>query len=168
MAGCVQLDTGMVDLLARLANEVLDTGRELIFLAGANAWLAQDDALLLNALHPKLRGRYRLVAATSEAEWLGTIANACLLISGRFHHSIAAACLGTPLLIAGSNTAKNEGLLDRLGLERDAVWMDVAQPDEASARLVAVLKDPGRSRVKPQRLAQLRELAGRNFDQLPA
>jgi Flp pilus assembly protein TadD/polysaccharide pyruvyl transferase WcaK-like protein len=168
MAGCVQLDTGMVDLLARLANEVLDTGRELIFLAGANARLAQDDALLLNALHPKLRGRYRLVAATSEAEWLGTIANACLLISGRFHHSIAAACLGTPLLIAGSNTAKNEGLLDRLGLERDAVWMDVAQPDEASARLVAVLKDPGRSRVKPQLLAQLRELAGRNFDQLPA
>jgi Flp pilus assembly protein TadD len=116
MAGCVQLDAPMLDLLARMASEVLAAGYELVFLAGANAWPAQDDAQLLAALQPRLRGRYRLVAATSEAEWLGTIAGAAALVSGRFHHSIAAACVGTPLLLAGSNTRKNEGLIDRLGL----------------------------------------------------
>jgi Flp pilus assembly protein TadD/polysaccharide pyruvyl transferase WcaK-like protein len=168
MAGCVQLDARMVELLARLGNEVLAAGCELIFLAGANAWLAQDDALLLAALHPRLRGRYRLVAATSEAEWLETIAGAGLLISGRFHHSIAAAAVGTALLIAGSNTAKNEGLIDRLGLNPDAVWMDAGQPDVASARLAALLRDPAAGTVDPARLAQLRELANRNFEQLPA
>jgi polysaccharide pyruvyl transferase WcaK-like protein len=168
MAGCVQLDAPMLDLLARMANEVLAAGHELVFLAGANAWPAQDDAQLLAALQPRLRGRYRLVAATSEAEWLGTIAGAALLVSGRFHHSIAAACLGTPLLIAGSNTRKNDGLIDRLGLSRDAVWMDAAQPDMASARLAALLRDPSPGKVGEERLAQLRELAGRNFDQLPA
>lgn len=168
MAGCARLDGPMLELLARLAEEVLAAGRELVFLAGANAWHAQDDAQLLAALQPRLRGRYRLVAATSEAEWLGTIAGAALLVSGRFHHSIAAACLGTPLLVAGSNTRKNDGLIDRLGLSRDAVWMDAAQPDAASARLAALLRDPSPGKVGDERLAQLRELAQRNFDQLPA
>lgn len=168
MAGCVQLDARMVDLLARLGEQIAADGRELVFLAGANAWLAQDDALLLAALQPRLRGRYRLVAATSEAQWLEAIAGAGLLVSGRFHHSIAAACVGTPLLIAGSNTAKNEGLIERLGLDPDAVWMDSARPDEASARLAALLRDPAPGRVSPQRLDALRALAARNFEHLPA
>jgi Flp pilus assembly protein TadD len=168
MAGCAHLDGPMLELLARLAEQVLAAGRELVFLAGANAWLAQDDGLLLAALQPRLRDRYRLVAATSEAEWLATLAGAGLLVSGRFHHSIAAACLGTPLVIAGSNTSKNEGLIDRLGLARDAVWMDAAQPDASTARLASLLRDPAPGLVGAERLARLRDLAGRNFDQLPA
>ena len=167
LAGCVQLDASMVNLLSRLADEVLATGRELVFLTGASAWLAQDDALLLAALQPRLRGRYRLVAATSESQWLATLAGAGLLVSGRFHHSIAAACVGTPLLITGSNTAKNEGLVDRLGLSRDAVWLDAAQPDAASMRLAAMLRNPAAGRTSESTLAQLRELARHNFDQLP-
>jgi hypothetical protein len=46
--------------------------------------------------------------------------------------------------------------------------MDAAQPDAAAGKLAALLRDPALGRVGDERLAQLRELAIRNFDQLPA
>ena len=166
LAGTVQLEPAMVELLAGLALAVHARGYRVEILVGANAYLAQDDMLLLPALHARLRGRYTLVAATSESEWLATIEGADLLISGRFHHSIAAACLGTPLLIAASNTAKNEGLLERLGLQAENVWISPDNPGQAAERLDAMLADPQRGRVLPATLATLRDLAQRNFDGL--
>ena len=37
-----------------------------------------------------------------------------MLISGRFHHTIAASCLGTPFICFSSNTPKIDGLAQLL------------------------------------------------------
>jgi polysaccharide pyruvyl transferase WcaK-like protein len=167
MAGCVELSPALVDMLVAVAGHVLQQGLQLEFLTGANAWLAHDDVVLLAALHARLRGRYTLVAATSESQWLGCIAGAELLVSGRFHHSIAAACLGTPLLLTGSNTPKNEGLLTLLGLAPERVRISPAEPAQAITRLEALLRDPALGRTDAATLGTLRDLASRNFLDLP-
>lgn len=168
LAGSVCLADGFLDLLVSIAENLLAKGCAVEVLVGANAHLAQDDVQFVAALHARLRGRYRLVAATSEAEWLGTIAGADLLVSGRFHHSIAAACLGTPFLVASSNTAKIDGLLRRLELPKDLLWISPAEPESSLHRAGALLANPGSGRPSPGALANLRELAARNFHGLPS
>jgi hypothetical protein len=86
-----------------------------------------------------------------------------VLVSGRFHHSIAAACLGTPLLLTGSNTPKNEGLLTLLGLAPESVRISPAEPAQAIARLETLLRNPALGRTDAATLATLRDLASRNF-----
>lgn len=43
-------------------------------------------------------------------EWLDIVNNAALIVSGRFHLSIAAMCLKTPMIILSSDTPKNKAL----------------------------------------------------------
>ena len=43
------------------------------------------------------------------------IEKATILVSGRFHHTIAAACLGTNFIVLNSNTPKIDGLLQAIG-----------------------------------------------------
>lgn len=163
IAGTVALTQDFLSQLAGLADLVLAQGYQVDVLVGANAYLAHDDVLLVNALHRHLRGRYRLVAATDETQWLETIRDAAVLISGRFHHTIAAAWLGTPFLVAASNTAKIDGLLERLELDPAAVWISPAQPQEAARKLARLLQEPAAAQVSDRTRARLLELAGQNF-----
>ncbi|HXC61024.1 MAG TPA: polysaccharide pyruvyl transferase family protein [Steroidobacteraceae bacterium] len=167
IAGSVQLSPAVIDLLKTLIRQLHQAGYRVEILAGANAWLAHDDVLLLQALHERVGVDCTLVAATSESEWLASIAGAALLISGRFHHSIAAACLGTPLLLMASNTSKNDGLLQRLGLAKDQVWLSPDDQAMAQQRVKALLDDPRRGLVAPATISALQELARRNFQGLP-
>lgn len=166
IAGSVQLSMELVNLLVQITDRVLQQGYTVEILVGANAFLAYDDVQLLGALHQQLRGRYTLIAATSEAEWLDTIAGASLLVSGRFHHSIAAACLGTPFLVTASNTLKIDGLLKRLDLSAEQVWISPSDIAQAHARVDAMLQNPQNGRIDENTLAKLRELAAHNFDGL--
>jgi polysaccharide pyruvyl transferase WcaK-like protein len=166
MAGSVMLSAELVNLLVAVAQRAIQLGHEVVVLVGANAWLAHDDALLLTALQQKLQGKYTLVAATSEGQWLATLRNADLLISGRFHHSIAAACLGTPFLVTASNTTKIDGMLQRLGLAAEQVWISPARLADAVARVEACLLKPQRDQVAAAALQSLLQLAARNFSAL--
>jgi tetratricopeptide (TPR) repeat protein/polysaccharide pyruvyl transferase WcaK-like protein len=167
IAGSMHEGPALLDLLPGLIRRLDSQGYQVEILAGANAWIARDDVQLLQALRRRIDGGYRLVAATSEAEWLAGIAGAKLLISGRFHYSIAAACLGTPLLLAASNTTKNDGLLRRLALAKEQVWLPLENPAEVERRVEAMLNDPQRGVISSSTLATLQELARRNFDGLP-
>jgi polysaccharide pyruvyl transferase WcaK-like protein len=164
ICGSVAQDASLVELLLAVATRVIDLGYSVDVLAGASAFIAQDDLRLVGALHPRLRGRYRFVAATSERQWLDTIAAASLLVSGRFHHSIAAASLGTPFVVAASNTLKIDGLIERLGLQREAIWISPADGTGAISRIESLLADPQPALVPAERLTSLREMALRNFD----
>jgi polysaccharide pyruvyl transferase WcaK-like protein/Flp pilus assembly protein TadD len=163
IAGTVALSQEFLTLTVKLAERLLALGYQIDVLAGANAYIASDDVAFVQVLHPHLRGRYRLVAATSEHEWLETIQNADLLISGRFHHTIAAAWLGTPFLVSASNTAKIDGLLERLGISRAAAWICPSQPQEALARLDAMLGNPAPGLLTPATRERLLQMARRNF-----
>jgi polysaccharide pyruvyl transferase WcaK-like protein len=106
----------MIDALAQVIAWARGTGLAVQVLLGANAHLAADDVTFVKALRERAGAAFELVLATSEAQWLTTIAQARLLISGRFHHSIAAAFVGTPFLLYDSNTAKVDGLVRMLEL----------------------------------------------------
>jgi len=166
LCGSVAQNPALVQLLQDIADYVLEQGYTIDVLVGASAFLAPDDLRFASALHAKLRGRYRLVAATSERQWLQCIAGAQLLVSGRFHHSIAAASMRTPFVVTASNTSKIDGLIERLGLSREDVWISPADSASAVSRVAALLQDPQPALVPEERLAALRDLARRNFEGL--
>lgn len=166
IAGSVNVTPAFVDMMCLLAEKAIDLGYAVQVLVGANAYLAADDVLFVGELHQRLKGRYTLIDAHSEAEWLDSIAGAALLVSGRFHHTIAAASLGTPVLVASSNTAKIDGLLERLQLSAEDVWLDSGAAQQALEKLQRVLQDESRARVTEDVMAALRELAAGNFNGL--
>ena len=80
-----------------------------------------------------------------------------MLLSGRFHHSIAAAWMGTPLVSLPSNTRKIDGLLQRLGLP--------AMPPPAAVldRVRHLLETPADGLIADDTREELLSLAKRNF-----
>jgi tetratricopeptide (TPR) repeat protein/polysaccharide pyruvyl transferase WcaK-like protein len=85
-------------------------GFEISVLTGASSLPASDDEEFLKMLSHYCPKGWKNVKAESIEIWLDTIARASLLVSGRFHHTIAAAVLGTPFILLESNTPKNSGL----------------------------------------------------------
>ncbi len=78
---------------------------------------AKDDSEFINTLFQLdtgFRDILTVVKARSLDEWLGHIEEAFILVSGRFHHTIAASCLGTKFIVLNSNTPKIEGLTEIL------------------------------------------------------
>lgn len=163
IAGSDVADAALPDLLASLADHALSMGYQVDLLTGSSAFPGAIDEKLLSALHARLRGRCRIVAATSERQWLKTIAGARLLVSGHLHDCIAAACLGTAFVTAG-NSPEITGLMETLDLRPNAISLPAGDPKLAASRLNALLQDSAPALVSAERLARLRELAGRNFD----
>jgi polysaccharide pyruvyl transferase WcaK-like protein len=54
-------------------------------------------------------------------KWLETIANARLIITGRYHHVVAALYFGTPVIAMASHTPKIEGTFKLVGIEHKAI-----------------------------------------------
>jgi polysaccharide pyruvyl transferase WcaK-like protein len=85
-------------------------GHEISVLTGAAAFPASDDEEFLKSLSADCPDGWINTKAGSMREWLDCIATARLLVSGRFHHAIAAAVLNTPFILLDSNTPKNRGI----------------------------------------------------------
>nr|WP_092074743.1 polysaccharide pyruvyl transferase family protein [Dendrosporobacter quercicolus]NSL49864.1 polysaccharide pyruvyl transferase family protein [Dendrosporobacter quercicolus DSM 1736]SDN11764.1 Polysaccharide pyruvyl transferase family protein WcaK [Dendrosporobacter quercicolus] len=58
----------------------------------------------------------QLINATSFTEWLSVIKHSQLLVSGRFHYTIAALCFGTRAIYFRSNTPKIDSIAEDLNL----------------------------------------------------
>jgi polysaccharide pyruvyl transferase WcaK-like protein len=99
-------------------------GYEIQFLTGASAFPAQDDMIFIEKLSQICSDNWNLITAKTIDEWLDIINTAKLLISGRFHHTIAAAVLGTPYILLESNTPKNMGLAKILNAETPLSYAD--------------------------------------------
>jgi polysaccharide pyruvyl transferase WcaK-like protein len=108
----------MVEYIHRMSGK----GYKIRLLAGASMLPAPDDEQFIQRLKAACPGRWELVKASSLTAWLDTIAGASLLVSGRFHHTIAAAMMGTPFILLNSNTPKNSGLATVLGSEPPLVY----------------------------------------------
>lgn len=161
IAGSVAWTPAMVDQLVAAATLAQARGLAVKILVGANAYPAADDASFVKALLPRLSGDCELVHARTETAWLQTIAEARLLISGRFHHSIAAATLGTPLLIGESNTGKLDGLVEVLGLAPEQVRFGPGLP--LPEQCAAMLDRPEVGLVVREQRSALLALARNNF-----
>jgi polysaccharide pyruvyl transferase WcaK-like protein len=131
-------------------------------LIGAQANPARDDRELVAALRATQPSGWALVEAHSPGAWLDAIAGARLLVSGRFHHTIAALCLGTPVVALESNTPKMQALLAMTGQEPPLAFEDPMLAEALTERAAARLGS-GDAPLKRESIEQLEMLARQNF-----
>jgi polysaccharide pyruvyl transferase WcaK-like protein len=134
------------------------------FLTGAKGNAAREDA----AAYANIKGEYpeiQLADARSMRSWLECIGNAACLVSGRYHHTLAAASLGVPFAVLPSNTPKIEATLDMLGA-RDALML----PTDAGFGQIGNFIDAALAgNAKPVEMEKVRHvvsLSENNFDGL--
>ncbi len=126
--------------------------------------LAPDHALF-RELKTQI-GALTRVDARSLSEWLECIARSKCLVSGRFHHSLAAAFVQTPFVVWPSNTPKIDALCEMLHV---AAPVRVGATD-THTRLVSSIRHALSENgpvVPITTLDALAALARRNFDGLP-
>ena len=87
--------------------------RPLHYVTGAKGHPASDDAKILDVLLETCPSVIDTNACTFD-EWAQIIGDAACLVSGRFHHTIAAAFLGTPAIPFRASTPKLDGLCQAL------------------------------------------------------
>ena len=123
----------MYDLLSD--NDLAGTHRFRILL-GSRAHMSQQDIALVGALARHNVQNLEMYWCASESDWLSQIASSAVVVSGRFHHSLAAACVGTPFVLNNEPGSAAESLLRSL-----------AQPERHSSLAQAVkevLPNPSR------------------------
>lgn len=129
VAGSASFNNSNLDSIVKYINWMDKNGFEINLLIGANNFKSSDsqmvnfldDEKIVNFFKQNFSHiNWHLIDAKSMNEWLNAIAEAELLVSGRFHHSIAAACLGTQFIALNSNTPKLDGLMQIL--ERTPVF----------------------------------------------
>ncbi|MEM1176083.1 MAG: tetratricopeptide repeat protein [Pseudomonadota bacterium] len=157
IAGCAAISGEFLDGVSQVIKNLAGEGYDIEFLMGAAASPAVDDFQFVELLQSRVAGVFTVYNATSEVDWLQRIASSSLLLSGRFHHSIAAAWMGTPLVSLPSNTGKIDGLLQRLGLPGSPPAGAVLH------RVTSLLEAPDDGLISDATRQELLALARRNF-----
>ena len=147
LAGPVAWKQAGIDKFSEYVRGMARFGFEVVVLTGAAAFPALDDEEFVKELHEKCPAGWKHSDAHSMEEWLDCIATAGLLVSGRFHHAIAAAVLGTPFILLESNTPKNSGIARVLETEEPIRLKDHAFVSKLKERTMDVLHQP----AAPQR-----------------
>ena len=173
LAGAANYSVVQSPAIARVLTQAYPS-HAVIFLVGSRrGGRLFEDRRAFNSLKRYLP-TMQWMDATSFPAWLSHIKHADLLLSGRFHYTIAAACLGTPAVTFQSNTAKNDSLFEDLGLPGaiprvPEFWEHLGKPRGEQAT-VAAFETALRERIALQadtqvvpRLAECCERALRNY-----
>ena len=161
LAGGITIEPETAERIARVVSRVVGQSRPVLFLTGAKARPAGEDATVFAWMSAQFPGLRRL-EATSMSEWLQTIASASCLVSGRFHHTIAAAMLETPLIVLPSNTPKVSAVCEMLGLPPPLAG-DGPHLDDLVAAGLQLALDGGAPVVTATTREHVRQLAANNF-----
>lgn len=100
----------------------------------------------------------RTIRADSFESWLHTLASARVVVSGRFHHAMAARVVGTPVVTIASNTPKLDALTE-LGAPAPLDPFD----SHLNEQLIAATVDTLDAHAPPNNLDTILHLAIRNF-----
>ncbi|WP_269618044.1 polysaccharide pyruvyl transferase family protein [Zhongshania sp. BJYM1] len=163
LTGSVVWGQAIAAPLTQFLREQHAKGYKVKLLIGASAFLAADDVAFVQWMQTAAAGQFELYVADTEREWLECIANAVLLVSGRFHHSIAAACLETPFIVTASNTPKVAGLLELLDMPDALLQADQYFYEHLNVMAEQRLRDPLAFLVSAERRQALLNLAKANF-----
>ena len=114
-----------VEDLVGVLKALSKTGLEPVILTGAKSHPALDEQNFLAWLDEyRNELSWRIVSPDNLVAWYRYIAGARLLISGRFHHSIAAYFQNTPFVLMASNTPKNVALSETLMTDKPIDYSD--------------------------------------------
>ena len=117
---------------------------KVLYLTGALSHPASDDLIFIKKL---TQSSYPIAhkRVSSFSEWVNEIRNCRCLISGRFHHTIAAQTLGTPYVVFAAQTPKILALCNKFGIKAPINSADQNSISEAIKRITTALE----SEVEP-------------------
>ena len=164
VAGSVSWDQVRLPILIEFMQMMCKQGFSIQVLTGARAFPADDDVAFIKALKEQPFKNWKLTSTATASEWLSIIANATLLVSGRFHHSIAAAFLKTPFIALNSNTPKMEGLMQMLHLPEPLRYDDVNLLTKLELKAADLLGNGQEGLLSNDRAEELRKFALFNFE----
>ncbi|MBT8580100.1 polysaccharide pyruvyl transferase family protein [Polynucleobacter paneuropaeus] len=162
ISGGIALSKKQIKILAELLKPKIDLSKPIYFLSGAKSLPVDSDKTQFEQLREHLP-QIEWLYANSMQEWLVYIARAECLISGRFHHTMAAATLGTPFLALSSNTPKIQAALEMLDLSDSLIELGAETGDDhADYAISTLLHHP--SVVRIEKIQEVIELAANNFN----
>ncbi len=151
---------GLVEF-AKYLDHMYAQGYSINFLYGASKYPAQDDKLVIDTIKSNLKNKLKIIEVNTTHEWLSHIESASILVSGRFHHTIAAACLNTNFIMLNSNTPKIEGLKEMLHC-RDIIQY---QDPQIRTKLLEQTNSIAKSNKNIPKSDYLCKMASHNFPQ---
>lgn len=163
VAGSVAFTHAGAETVARYMELMAKAGFKIKVLIGAKGYPAKDDVRFVEILQTHCRAPWELVNAASMEEWLDTLNHATLLVSGRFHHSIAAFCLNTPFIALNSNTHKVHALSLLFGQKPPPLFADPSLLEKLLERTEEILTEKVDNRLK---IDEICALAEKNFEGL--
>ncbi len=164
LSGGVNMNAETAARVAAAVRPHLSPGRRVCFLAGAKGYPAPEDAVIYEWMRTGLPELELLEARTMES-WLTAIATASCLVSGRFHHTIAAATLGTPAVTFPSNTPKTSAMCGLFGLDAPIAYTDPEFVTKSTHAIDAALRGQA-GLTSPETLAAVLGYAENNFNGL--
>lgn len=117
LSGAVNYDFSRSQFVSEQIKERYPNHRQ-IYLVGAKAEAVRQHDLMVFEHLKQFLPDLELFDAKSFEDWLSVIKHAEILISGRYHYSIAAMCFTTPMIYFSSNTPKIEAIAWDLGLPK--------------------------------------------------
>lgn len=167
LAGSSKFSAGCADAFKKNLQDLIDQGYELTVLIGARRTMAAEDAPFCRFIESVIgKDNFTIVFANSLGEWFDHIRTATLLISGRFHYSIAAACMGTPFIAFEGLTPKLQALTEFLNQPAPLFYDSVDLTADLGKRIAMVLR--GENTGFPDGvLDQMCALAAENYAFIP-
>lgn len=160
VAGGVNMTQLQAQTFGQLLTRVQQPGVRLGFLMGAKSSVNPEDERIYQEMK-KHCPTLEALTAHSMKDWLHTLAHAACLVSARYHHTLAAASVGTPTVVFPSNTPKIDASMQMLGV--GAIW----NLDQDAAELADLITDALHQRlpaIAPTQVAHVVALAAHNFD----
>jgi polysaccharide pyruvyl transferase WcaK-like protein len=161
LSGGIAMSEQVARTIARVAGKCRNPGQKLIYLTGAKKFPASEDANIFRWMKSEQEDIQAYNAASME-DWLEMIDGAVGMISGRFHHSLAAAALGVPFVTFPSNTPKIQATNEMLGLEPPIAYDDPAIEEKLAIAVRSIVSGQGRV-VEETVRRRILELAEVNF-----
>ena len=116
LSGGAALSEAAAARIAAIVGRFVRPGQAVRFLSGAKRAATTEDTLHFSRMREAIPA-LEMAVARSMSEWLEEINRGACLVSGRFHHTLAAAMLDTPVVAFPSNTPKIAAVCDMLGLD---------------------------------------------------
>lgn len=164
LSGGIAMPEQVARTIARVAGKCRNPGQKLIYLTGAKKFPASEDATIFRWMKSE-QDDIQAYNAESMEDWLDMIGGATGMISGRFHHSLAAAALGVPFITFPSNTPKIQATNEMLGLEPPIAYDDPALEEKLALEVRTIASGKGRV-VDESVRRRLLEYAEQNFSGL--
>jgi len=161
LSGGIAMPQNVARTVARVAGKCRGPGQKLIYLTGAKNLPAPEDAKIFQWMKAE-QDDIQVYNAASMEDWLEVIGGAAGMISGRFHHSLAAAALGVPYITFPSNTPKIQATSEMLDLDPPIAYNDPALEDKLATATKAIISGQGRVIDESVR-RKILELAEENF-----